>query len=183
MEKLQILYIILFGVGAFFLLLSIFGGADADIDLDVGNADFDISDAESSSDSTSVISFRTLATFLLGFGLAGWSVMRGDGGIGWQITAGFAAGLVISTLYYFAMKFFYSMQGSSMATPEALMGKMGIITIPTTAKGVAQVKVKTVSGYSEFTCKESTGKKLSQNDTVKIISIENGMGNLTVEKT
>ena len=183
MENLQVLYIILAAVGAFFLVLSIFGGdADAEVDLDVGDVDFDISDAESPSESVSVFSIRTLATFLLGFGIAGWSVMRGDGGIAAQILAGFGTGLVISFLYYLVMKFLYGMQGSSMATAASIIGKQGVITIPTTKTGIAQVKVKTVAGYSEYTCKEATGKKLTQNETVKITSVEAGMGSLTVEK-
>jgi len=180
MEKLQILYILLAAVGAFVLVLSIFGG-EADAEIDIGG-DFDISDAESPSDSVSVFSLRTLATFMLGFGMAGWSVMKGDGGITAQILAGFGAGLVISFLYYLVMRFFFSMQGSSMPTAKAIMGKQGIVAIPTTSTGVAQIKVKTVTGYSDYTCKEVNGKKLAQNDIVKITSVENGMAVIIVEK-
>ena len=183
MEKLQILYIILAIVGAFFLVLSIFGGdGDVEVDLDVGDVDFDISDAESPSDSVSVFSIRTLATFLLGFGLAGWSVMRGDGGVGWQIIAGFGAGLFISFLYFLVMRLMYSMQGSSMASVASLVGKEGIITIPTTESGVAQVKVSTEAGFKEYTCKEVKERKLAHNETVTITSGSIGLGTLQVEK-
>lgn len=183
MEKLQILYIILAIVGAFFLVLSIFGGdGDVEVDLDVGDVDFDISDAESPSDSVSVFSIRTLATFLLGFGIAGWSVMRGDGGVAWQIVAGFGTGLVISFLYFLVMRFLYGMQGSSMVSVASLVGKEGIITIPTTTTGVAQVKVSTESGFKEYTCKEVKDRKLAHNETVKITSGSIGLGTLQVEK-
>jgi len=182
MENLQILYIILAAVGAFFLVLSMFGGDVDGVDLDVGEADFDISDAESPTDSVSVFSLRTLATFLVGFGLAGWSVMRGDGGITAQILAGFGAGLVISFLYYLVMRLMYSMQGSSMVSAESLVGKEGIITIPTTDTGVAQVKVSTEAGFKEYTCKEVKERKLSHNETVKITSGSIGLGTLQVEK-
>jgi len=183
MEPLQILYIVLAAVGTVLLLISLFGmDAEMDVDLDVGNPDFDISDVESGETSVSLFSLRTLATFILAFGIAGWSVLRGDGAVVWQIFAGFGAGLVVSFLYYSVMKFLYSMQGNSMTTAASLIGKAGTITIPTTSTGVAQVRVETLSGLSEFTCKEKTGKKLHKNDTVKITSVETGMQSITVEK-
>ena len=183
MEKLQILYIVLAAVGAVLLLLSIFGGdAEAEIDLDIGDPDFDISDVESGTDSVSLFSIRTLATFILGFGVAGWSVIRLDGGVTWQILAGLVAGTIIAFLYFIVMKFLYSMQGNSMATAASLIGKEGTITIPTTTTGVAQVRINTVSGLSEFTCKEKSGKKLRKNQSVKILSVDAGMQSITVEK-
>jgi hypothetical protein len=183
MEPLQIMYIIFAAVGGFFLMLSIFGGdADAGVELDVGDADFDISDAESPSDAPSVFSIRTLATLLMGFGIAGWVVIRQDGGIGAQLFWGFAVGIFVTVLYFFVMKLMYSMQGSSMTTAASLFGKEGIITIPTTDTGVAQVRVNTSSGLSEYTCKTKDGVKLKQNDSVKITSVPVGMGLIIVEK-
>lgn len=183
MEPLQIMYIIMFGVGFLFLMLSIFGGdVDGDIDLDISDGDLDISDAESGADSPSLISIRTLATLLLGFGGAGWVVMRSGGGTGSQILWGFIVGLVITGLYFLAMKGFYAMQGDSMISAASLIGKEANVTIPTTSTGVVQVKVSTNSGMKEYTAKEKNGKKLGMNDTVKITSVPMGSGILTVEK-
>jgi len=182
MESLQILYIVLAAVGMLFLMISIFTGGEADLDLNVGDADFDVSDAESGSDSVAIFSIRTLSTFLLGFGIAGWTVMRGDGGVFAQLLAGFGAGLAISFLYFLVMKGMYAMQGSSMATTKDLIGKQGTITIPTTKTGIAQVRLATVSGNSEYTCKEVKGRKLKQNDTVTVITADMGIGTLVVEK-
>jgi hypothetical protein len=108
--------------------------------------------------------------------------MRGDGGVGWQIIAGFGAGLFISFLYFLVMRFMYSMQGSSMVSMANLVGKEGIITIPTTNTGVAQVKVSTEAGFKEYTCKEVKDRKLAHNETVKITSGSIGLGTLQVEK-
>jgi membrane protein implicated in regulation of membrane protease activity len=183
MGPLQILYIVLAAVGTVLLLISLFGmDAEMDVDLDVGNTDFDISNAESGETSVSLFSIRTLSTFILAFGVAGWTVLRGDGAVVWQILAGFGAGVVVSFLYYLVMKFLYSMQGNSMTTAASLIGKEGTITIPTTSTGVAQVRVNTVSGLSEFTCKEKSGKKLNKNETVKITGVSTGMQSITVEK-
>jgi membrane protein implicated in regulation of membrane protease activity len=178
MDNLQILYLIFFGVGFFFLAISVFGG-DIEVDVDI---ELEVGDMESASESTSIFSIRTLATFLVGFGVTAWTVARGEGSIGWQIAAGIGSGVIISALYYFAMRLFFSMQGSSMVTASSLIGKEGIITIPTTSTGVAQVRVATVAGNSEYTCKETEGLKLKQNDLVKVTSVAMGVGTITVEK-
>jgi membrane protein implicated in regulation of membrane protease activity len=183
METLQIIYLILALVGGLFLVISIFGGdADADIDLDVGNVDFDISDAESPSESVTIFSLRTLATFLLGAGIAGWTSFNNGAPLGWQIFWGFFTGAIIAFLYYLVMRGLYSLQGSSTPTASELIGKQGIITIPTTTTGVAQVRISTKNGNVEFTCKEKDNKILKQNDTVKITSTKMGLGTLGVEK-
>ena len=171
METLQIIYLVLSLVGGLFLVISIFGGdVDADIDLDVGNVDFDISDAESPAESVTIFSLRTLATFLLGAGIAGWTSFNNGAPLGWQIFWGFFAGALIAFLYYLVMRGLYSLQGSSTPSASELIGKQGIITIPTTSTGVAQVRLATKNGNVEYTCKEVKGKKLDQNDVVKVTS-------------
>ena len=89
MDSLQILYIMLAGVGAILLALSIFGGdADSDVDLDVGDTDFDISDAEAGVDSPGIFSLKFLSTFALVFGLAGIVVSYQGGGVAAQLIWG-----------------------------------------------------------------------------------------------
>ena len=179
MTNLQIMYIIFSGVGAFFLLISMFGG-DVDGDIDIG--DGDISDGDSGTESTSVFSIRTIATFLLGFGVAGWLAIRGGYGVTGQLISGFITGLIITSLYFLVMKFIYSMQGSSMVSSSNMIGKKGIINIPTTNTGIAQFKISTGSGFHEYSCKEENDIKLKQNDTIEIIS-DLGGGTLLVKKS
>lgn len=181
MEALQIVYIVLAFVGAVFLLISIFGGDTDGVDLDVGDADFDISDAEASVDSVSIISMRTISTLILTFGIAGSVVFIKGGGIGSQLIWGTVISVAVTFVYYLIMKFMYSMQGSSMSSAHQLIGKIGRVTIPTTDTGIGQVAVATTVGNTEYTCREKDGKKLKQNDPVKIVSSE-GAGLLTVEK-
>jgi len=181
MEPLNIMYLAFTFVGIVFLLLSIFGGGDAEVDLDVGDVDFDVSDAEVGSDSVSVFSIRTLATFLLAFGIAGWSVVRGGGGLTAQLLSGFGAGVVVSFLYYLVMRFMYSMQGTSMVSAQSLIGGVGTISIPTTESGKGQVRVATNTGSTEYSCVELGGKKLKQNEQVNIVGLIDA-GTLMVEK-
>ena len=181
MGTMQILYIALFFVGAILLLVSILGGdVDGGVELDVGDPDFDVSSAEVGADSPSVFSFRTISVFLLGFGAAGWVVLRNGGSVTSQILWSLAVGLVFGALYFLVMKFMYSMQGSSTTSVSSAVGKTGIVIVPTTSTGIAQVKVKTDVGMSEYVCKEKDGKELHENDTVKVVSSSAGV--LVVEK-
>lgn len=185
METLQIIYLAMAVVGGIFLALSIFGGdvdGDLSLDLDIGDPDFDVSSAESGTDSVSVFSIRTAATFLLGAGLAGWTSFNQGAGLGWQIFWGVIVGVIIAGLYYLVMKGLYAMQGNSTPSAAELMGKEGIITIPTTTTGVAQVRLATKNGNVEYTCKEINKKNLKQNDSVKVTSVTMGIGTLGVQK-
>jgi len=73
------------------------------------------------------------------------------------------------------------MQGSSIVSSIDMVGKRGIINIPTTSSGVAQMKINTNAGFHEYTVKEQESKKLNQNDLVEVIS-DLGGGNLLVKK-
>ena len=182
MEPLQMLYISLSGIGGLFLLLSIFGGEVEGVDLDVGDADFDITDADVDVDSPSIISIRTLATFFLAFGIAGIICINQGVGVWGQIAWGMGAGVVVTLLYFLVMKGMYAMQGSSISGAEDLIGKEGVVTIPTTESGIGQVRVLAKVGSTEYTCAEKDGKKLKKNDKVTIVSSA-GAGTLVVEKS
>jgi len=170
MEPLQILYIMMGAVGVFFLALSIFGGDADGVDLDI-DGDFDISDVEAGVDSPSVFSMKFIATFLLAFGIAGVVVSYNGGGVGAQLGWGAGIGLAVSALYFFIMKFMYSMQGSSIVDAESLIGKTAIVSIPTTSSGKGQIRISTNTGSTEYSCIEQNSKKLKQNQTVKVVSV------------
>jgi len=179
MEGLQILYIVFAAIGFIFLGISFFGG-DAEVDIDIGDADFDISNAEVDADSPHVFSIRTLAVFLLTFGVAGFVAHSNGYEVAGQLIAGFISSFGVAGLVFLIMKGMYSMQGSAQVDSKKLVGQKAIVTIPTTKSGVAQVKVSTAGGIKEYICREKNGKKLKQNDSVNIL--ESAAGVLTVEK-
>lgn len=175
----QILYFIFSGIGLVFLLLSIFGGdVHTDINFDIGH-DFDISNAEVSSDSPKLFSIRSIATFLLVFGVTGLLCIYNDKSILTQIISGFVASSIVTGLYFLVMRFMYSMQGDSSIEISNLIGKQGIVTTPTTSTGILQVKMMSQSG-NEYTAREINNKPLKQNEIVKVVSISSGT--LIVEK-
>jgi membrane protein implicated in regulation of membrane protease activity len=179
--EVQTLYLIMALAGMVILVLSIFGGDADGLDLEVGDVDFDISDAEVGNDSVSLFSIRTLSTFLLGFGIAGWLTVKGEYTLTVQLITGFLSAFLITLLYFFVMKGMYSMQGSSMVSSIDMIGKRGVINVPTTSTGIAQMKINTNAGFHEYTVKEHENKKLNQNDLVEVIS-DLGGGNLLVKK-
>lgn len=175
----QILYFIFAGIGIIFLLLSMFGGDfHSDINFEIGH-DFDISNAEVSSDSPKIFSIRSIATFLLAFGIAGLLCVYMHKGIAVQLISGFISGGIVTFLYFLVMKLMYSMQGDSGIETSSLIGKQAVVTTPTTSTGILQVKVLSENG-NEYTAREINGKILKQNETVKILAFSSGI--LTVEK-
>jgi membrane protein implicated in regulation of membrane protease activity len=168
MEPLQILYIMLGGVGAIFLLISIFGGDADGVDLD---GDIDISDIDVGVDGPSIFSMKILSTFALVFGIAGTVVFQTGGSMWAQIIWGVVLGLAVSTLYLLIMRLMYGQQASSMGTAYALIGKVGRVTIATTDTGKGQITVSSTVGMTDYFCIEKGGKKLKQNDQVTVVSV------------
>jgi membrane protein implicated in regulation of membrane protease activity len=139
-----------------------------------------MSNLEVDVDSPSIISLRSLATFLLAFGIAATIVINTGGSFVSQLSWGFISALCVTFIYFLIMKFMYSMQGSSMSSAENLIGKTAIVTIPTTDSGKAQIRIVTETGSTEYSCIENSGKKLKQNQSVTIINIIDA-GTLIVE--
>jgi membrane protein implicated in regulation of membrane protease activity len=164
------LYLIFLIIGALGLLSSlIFGDVDADGDLDmhgdIGGGDADHGD----SDGPKILSLRVIFAFLLAFGIGGGSMYLFGNGLGIQLLVGFLAGIATGAMTFFMMRFLYSFQGNSNIDSNDLIGLTGIITIPTTKTGLAQVKVDSNGADNQFMAQETAGNILKQHDTVKVI--------------
>jgi len=165
------IYLIFAIIGAFVLLISVFGG---DHHLELATDAHDIHDGDSSTDNDSpkVLSLRTLASFLLAFGVAGIICVYLDKSVGAQITWGFIAGFLMVGLVYGIMRVFYSQQGYSTFDVTALIGSNCSVIIGSTLSGIASVRVLTPDGAKEYTCKEINNNKLERNDVVTIKAVQ-----------
>lgn len=179
MSGLEIMYAVMTGIGAVILVLSLIG-LDTEVELDIGEANFDISDAEVGVDSPGYFSMKTMASFLVAFGIAAYITISKGGGIPLQILAGFGSGLMVSGLYFLVMKGMYAMQGDSSVSVETLIGKEAIVTTPTVGSGILQVRFMAGVVNEEYTAREVNNVKLIQNEKVKVLSVSGGI--LTVEK-
>jgi len=139
-------------VGTFFFLLRLGlmmvggdGDVDADVDVDV-DADFDADahDAIDSTDAFQVLSFQTVATFLMGFG---WSGLGGFRGAGWSagmsVLFGIAAGSGMVWLLAKLLKLVYGFQSSGTVSIRDSLGTEGqvYLQIPGFREGRGQVRL------------------------------------------
>ena len=165
------LYIIFTLIGAAVLLFSLFGG-DHHLEISSDAHDLQMDEHGSDNDSPKVLSLRTIASFLLAFGVAGIICLYLGKGIGAQMFWGFLSGFLTVALVYSIMKLFYSQQGYSTFNLTELIGANCVVTVGTTSSGIASVRVLTPDGAREYTCREISGEKLERNDVVIIKSIQ-----------
>ena len=137
-------------VGTFFFLLRLglmLVGGDSDVDADVDvDVDTDV-DAHDSVDSTGdfeVLSFQTVATFLMGFGWSGLGGFRGAGwSAGWSVLFGIAAGSGMVWLLAKLLKLVYGFQSSGTVSIRDSLGTEGqvYLQIPGFREGRGQVRL------------------------------------------
>jgi len=149
-------------VGTFFFLirlgLMMLGGdtdvdADVDIDVDVdvdmdvdGDGHFDVGshDAVDSTDAFEVLSFQTIATFLMGFGWGGIGAFRGAGwSAGWSVLFGVASGAGLVWLLAKLLRLVYGFQSSGTVSIRDALGTEGqvYLQIPGQRAGRGQVRL------------------------------------------
>lgn len=167
MTELQIAHIIMAGMGLLFLVITIFSG---DFELDLDSPDIEIDQMHTAADSPSIFSLRVLATFLLAFGMAGLICISNGIGLSGQIMSGLGAGLVMAALYFIVMKLMYKMQGDSSVSSYSVIGKVGVVTTPTTESGLLQVKVDNI----EYMAREADKGILEKNELIKVVSSSGG---------
>jgi len=120
---------------------------DADIDLDVDadmDMDGDLHDAVDSTDAFEVLSFQTIATFLMGFGWAGLGGFKAAGwSAGWSVLFGVAVGSGLVWLLAKLLKLVYGFQSSGTVSIRDALGTEGqvYLQIPGHREGRGQVRL------------------------------------------
>lgn len=141
-------------VGTFFFLLRLalmLAGGDSDVDADVDidvdvdiDADVDGHDAIDSAGDFEVLSFQTIATFLMGFGWSGLGGFRGAGwSAGFSVLFGVAAGSGMVWLLAKLLKLVYGFQSSGTVSIRDSLGQEGqvYLQIPGQREGRGQVRI------------------------------------------
>jgi len=169
------IYLIFAIIGAFVLLISVFGG-DHHLELASDAHDIhDVSGDDASNDTPKILSLRTMASFLLAFGVAGIVCVHLEKSLNVQLLSGFIAGIVTVAIVYGIMRIFYSQQGFSSFNISSLIGSNCTVITGTAASGQAMIRVQTPDGAKEYMCKEFLGAKLERNDTVTIKGIQDSI--------
>lgn len=115
----------------------------ADVDMDL-HADADTHHAADSSGAFQILSFQTIATFLMGFGWAGLGGFKGAGwSAGWSVLFGVGAGSGLVWLLAKLLKLVYGFQSSGTVSIKDALGTEGqvYVTIPAARAGRGQVRL------------------------------------------
>ena len=167
MDKIHLIYILFLSIGGIGLLSSLLLGDfhDGDFNHDFSSDGHDGGDA----DSPKIFSLRVIFAFLMSFGIGGGSMLLADKSLISQLIVGFLAGVFTGAITYYIMKMLYSFQGNSNIDSETFIGKEASVTVETTNSGSCQIKIDSGGGDQLFLAHEKNGKKVKQNEIVKII--------------
>lgn len=159
------IYFVFLLIGFIGLLSSLLFGDSDSIDGDLADG---IDAGDSVDGSPKVFSLRVMFAFLLAFGIGGGAMYYADHGIGGQMIVGTLSGVGTGLFTWWIFKVLYKMQGASNVNSDDFVGKLGNITIGTSAAGKAKVKISSFGGPMELVCKEANDKKLKNGDTVRV---------------
>jgi membrane protein implicated in regulation of membrane protease activity len=134
-----LIFLLLALVGAVFLIVSMFLGHDGDVS----------AEAEVEGGGPGFFSFRTFAIFLTTFGAVGAVAsryMKVESAL-ISSTLGIMGGLIMSLVYFLAIRMVYSQQASSLISDRDLVGVEGRVTVAIPESGVGEVSC-TLGGQS-----------------------------------
>lgn len=159
----------------FILMLTGFddGGLDLDIDLatDAGHSNFVFH----------ILSFQTVASFVMGFG---WGAFASYRGANWDFTTSVLVGAVCGAgmvwLLYLLLKALHDLQTSGNVRIKAAIGKTGQVYVSIPSEGAGQVRLIMGSRERTYTARSPSGP-LGRGDSVRVTRV-NEDNSLTVER-
>ncbi len=188
------IYLISLIVGGFFVLLSIFGGAEHDVDHDADfdmDADFDVGadfdhdfdvdhdisfdgDIGTSVGFVDLLSIRALFLFAAFFGLTG-SVLTWTGGAEpFTAVLSTLTGLVVGLGGNYAIKKFAYEQVSSEVTPSNMRGKTGKVLLPFGADDRGKIQIEAKGQRLHLTARsfENSEDTFEAGDEIVVVRID-----------
>ncbi len=148
--------------------LNMFGlGGDMDVDADVDADDLDLGDG-----SVSVLSVRTLASFLTLFGLVGWIGTSSNWGTVPTAIAAFGSGASVMFAVAFMMRFFYGLQSKGNINPRQAVGKTAkvYLRVPANNEGKGKITV-IIQGRSEEFSAVTSGEELQTGRDCRLVEM------------
>lgn len=160
------------------LVFGWFFGHDHDIGHDIGH------DADHGVDQEgviSVLSTRVIATFIMGFGAAGFvSSVRYNLSNLASSGIGVLSGLILAALMYLLLWIFSKQQGSSSYSMSSLINAEGTVSTGIDRNMRGEVCINAHKCYSSYIASSKDGNPISKGEFVKVVSVS---GNeLVVEK-
>jgi hypothetical protein len=187
-------------LGTFFFLLRLglmmMGGdgdmdtdidADVDVDMDMdvdADVDADAHHGLDATDAFQVLSFQTVATFLMGFGWAGLGGLRGAGwSAGMSVLFGLAAGSGMVWILAKLLKLVYGFQSSGTVSIRDALGTEGQVyfQIPGNREGRGQVRL-VIGDRQRYFNAVTDDEAIESKSRVRVVGI-NDDNTVTVSKT
>jgi hypothetical protein len=195
------LYLACFAAGGFVILLSIFGGGDADADVD---ADFDLdtsaevdadvdadadTDAESGDEGTvavaRLLSVRNAVFFAGFFGMSGTLLTLLGASAVPTLAASVVLGLLAAASVQLALGYLRSSQSGALPEPTALAGARALVLVGPTRAAPGKVEVEAGEGTQRLVARVHAQSGLDHfepGDVVVIVRVDDGQA-LVAEKT
>lgn len=190
----------LFGTAIFVLrMMMLLAGADdgSDFGGDAGGMDADMGgDADLSPDGEPldhggtnpdaafrIISFQTIAAFLMGAGWGGLGAYRGSNlEFGWSLLVAFACGTAMLYIFAWLMKVVYDLQTSGNISPRQVVGQEAQVDVEIPSSHMGQGTVKIVVNDRMRRYRAITeGQTLQRGTTVRIMKL-NADNTMTVTR-
>lgn len=158
------------------LSVSLLFGHDHDLDQDMDHDMDHDTDHDTDHDGAANMSFlsvRVLLMFVSGFGAGGYFAARNDYNVVASSLWGIGAGLVMASIGYFVLNYFYRHQASSSVRTKDVIGKEAIVTTSILPGGTGEVACWVGDRQEYFSARARLDKTIP--NTTKV-TIQDAMG-------
>lgn len=171
----EIFFLICAGIGGFFVLVKLilqFSGGHVDADMDT---DLQIEAGGHHADSDvgfKILSFHSLSSFLMMFGLVGLALYRQNrSGFVLALVGGTLAGMVsvwvIGKLFQYAAR----LQSSGTMETASAMGSTGTVYLTIPEKGTGRVSISFHGRLREFDAVSGDGRKIPTGTAIRVVQV------------
>jgi membrane protein implicated in regulation of membrane protease activity len=186
MMNLELVYGVMVGASALLLIIMMFLGmdhGDANFDHDFGvghDHDFHVGGADAHEfGGPSVIGFRLILAFILGFGVGGYLSSHYAWDLPHWIT-GIIFGFAFYMLVYWLLRLLYKQQANTIVNFSTLSGVKAIVTLPFDSETVGEVKAQDpkTGQVVYIRAKTSLERTLKKGEEVTVTSVSAGLANV-----
>jgi membrane protein implicated in regulation of membrane protease activity len=174
----MIFYGIIGGVGLLFLILSyivaeigdLFGGL-ADHEVHVGGHEIGLGHDGEVSVGPPMLSVRSLAAFLTGFGVIGYIMTSLGWSPYWAALPGLGSGLVMFFASWGITAALWKQQASSNYSPVEMVGQYAEVITPIPAGGLGEVALTVRGSSARYAARSKDAKPVPSGARVKIVEL------------
>ena len=172
---LNLVYLILVGIGFVYALLGLLGQGVSDIDLPNFDLGLDAGDVPSFDHgeiglaSISPMSIASFVTAFGGFGFVSSQLFGVSTGVSLLYAAG--GGLAVGGMAQLIFIYIFSRQTSSLRTQQDVIGVSAEVTIPIPEGGVGQIALVARGSRTTYSARTKPGQAFAQGEIVQVVEL------------